>query len=39
MAQVFTRDHQPRIPVLMASYFAEALFLPAVAVLLSFALL
>jgi hypothetical protein len=39
MAHVFTHNHQPRIPALVASYFMEALLLPAAAVILSLALL
>jgi hypothetical protein len=39
MAHVFTDNHQPRIPVIVASYFAEAMLLPAALVLMSMALL
>lgn len=39
MAEVFVRKHQPHLPAIVASYFLEALLLPAAAVIISLALL
>lgn len=39
MAGVYTYKHQPRLPAIVASYFLEALLLPAAAVIISLALL